>query len=100
MVKLKPGQDSVKTARAINSALNPKGMYALFSKRFVSNISSSLVMTSRIMKAFLTVMMVVAVIVIALLFPLAESATISIFGVLAGIILGGIIIMAAGPYIA
>ena len=127
MVKLKPGQDPAQTARTINSALNSKGMYALFSKRFVSNISSSLVMTARLTEAFLAVLWVIAVIVIALLFSLTfserkrefgvlraigatrkklavlvltESATISIFGALTGIILGGIIILAASPYIA
>lgn len=127
MLKLKPSQDPAQTAREINKALNSKGMYALFSKRFVSNISSSLVMVSRVIEAFLIVLWVMAVVIIALLFSLnvsergkefgvlraigatrkklalmilTESGTISIFGAIAGIILGGIIILAASPFIA
>ena len=125
MLKLKPGADSPQTAREINRSLNAKGMYALFSKKFVGNISSGLVMVSRVTEGFLAVLWVVAAIVIALLFSLSiserkrefgvlraigatrrklsamilhEAGIISAFGALAGIILGGVIILALSPY--
>lgn len=127
MIKLKPGTDTVKTARTINKALNPQGIYALFSKKFVGTISSSLVLVSRITKYFLAALWVMAVIVIALLFSLTvserrkefgilrtigatrkklafmvlnEALIVSIFGAVAGIILGGVIIPVLSPLVA
>ena len=127
MIKLKPGTDTVQTAREINKALNPQGIYALFSKKFVGTISSSLVLVSRITKYFLAALWVMAVIVIALLFSLTvnerrkefgilrtigatrkklafmvlnEALIVSIFGGVAGIILGGVIIPVLSPLVA
>ncbi|MBQ7154536.1 MAG: ABC transporter permease [Synergistaceae bacterium] len=106
MIKLKPGQDTAQIARNINKSLNSKGIYALFSKRFVGNISSGIVKVSCIMKAFLAVMWGVSVIVIILLCLLCGkrrvfmSVTTNIFGTIAGIILGGIIIMYGSGYFA
>ena len=127
MLKLKVGEDSMTTARELNRELNSLGMYALLSKKFVSNISSGLVIISRIIKYFLIILWLMAVIIIALLFSLAvserkkefgalraigvtrkkltfmilhEAFFISIFGALTGIILGALIIPAASPFIA
>jgi len=127
MLKLKAGEDSQAVARALNHELNSKGMYALFSKKFVSNISSSLVIVSKIIKYFLIILWLMAVIIIALLFSLTvserkkefavlravgatrkklifmilhEAFLISFFSALTGIILGALIIPAASPFIA
>ncbi len=127
MLKLKPGTDTAKTAREINKALNPEGMYALFSKRFVANISSALVTVSNIVKYSLIILWFIAMIITALLFSLTlserrrdnailraigatrkklsmivlnEALITGIFGALTGIILGGLIIIAGSPYIA
>ena len=127
MLKLKPGTDTTQTAREINKSLNAKGMYALFSKKFVSNISSSLLTVSRIIRYFLVMLWVMAVIIIALLFSLTvserrneygilraigatrrklaamilhEALLISVFGAVTGIILGAVIIPAFTPYAA
>ena len=127
MLKLKTGQDSQVTARELNRELNSLGMYALFSKKFVSNISSSLVIVSKIIKYFLIFLWLMAVIIIALLFSLTiserkkefgvlrsigatrkklifmilhEAFLINFFGALTGIILGALIIPASSPFIA
>ena len=124
MLKLKPGTDSVLAAREINNALNPAGMYALFSKKFVGNISSSLVTVSRIITYFLAALWIMAMIITALLFSLSanerrkesgilraigasrsklaimilhEALITGLFSAVTGIILGGIIILSAGP---
>ncbi|MBR2207440.1 MAG: ABC transporter permease [Synergistaceae bacterium] len=71
MLKLKAGEDSQATAKALNRELNSQGMYALFSKKFVSNISSTLVITAHIVKYFSVVLWLTAAIIItALLFSL------------------------------
>lgn len=126
MIKLKPGYDTSEISRSINKALNDKGMYALFSKRFVSNISSSLVLISRIVKYFLVMLWIMAVIIIALLFSLTvnerkkefgilrsigatrkrlammimnEALIISLCGSITGLIFGVIIIFSVSPFI-
>ena len=125
MIKLKPNTDPPAVARDINKALTSKGIYALASKRFVGNISSSLVTVSRVIKYFLAVLWVMAVIIIALLFSLTvserknefgilrsigasrkklaaivlnEALTISLYGAVTGIILGGVIILSGSPF--
>lgn len=127
MLKLKPGTDTAQTAREINRSLNAKGIYALFSKRFVANISSSLVNVSRVITYFLAAIWLMSAIIIALLFSLNVSSRKKEYGVLraigasriklavmilheaiitggfgavAGIILGGIIIMSGSPFVA
>ena len=127
MIKLKPNIDPPTFARTLNKSLTSKGIYALASKRFVGNISSSLVTVSRVIKYFLAVLWIMAVIIIALLFSLTvnerknefgilrsigasrlklatiilhEALTISLYGAITGIILGGIIILSGSPFIA
>ena len=126
MLKLKAGYDVPNTARIINHDLNSQGMYALFSKRFVSNISSSLVNISGVIKIFLVISWLMALIIIALLFSLTvserkhefgilrsigaarkkltfmilnEALLISTYGALTGIIISGAFIYAGGPFI-
>ncbi|MBQ7560940.1 MAG: ABC transporter permease [Synergistaceae bacterium] len=126
MIKLKPGQDSAETSRKINRELNKSGIYALFSKKFVNHISSSLVLISGIIKYFLVILWLMAIIIIALLFSLTinerkqefailraigasrkklsamilyEASLIGLYGVITGIIFGAIIIFAASPFI-
>ena len=71
MLKLKAGEDSQATAKALNRELNSQGMYALFSKKFVSNISSTLVITAHIVKYFsVALWLTAAIIITALLFSL------------------------------
>ena len=71
MLKLKAGEDSQATAKALNRELNSQGMYALFSKKFVSNISSTLVITAHIVKYFaIALWLTAAIIITALLFSL------------------------------
>ena len=126
MIKLKPGQDSAETSRKINRELNKSGIYALFSKKFVNHISSSLVLISGVIKYFLVILWLMAIIIIALLFSLTinerkqefailraigasrkklsamilyEASLIGLYGVITGIIFGAIIIFAASPFI-
>lgn len=66
MLKLKPGTDAPQTARQINKALNDKDIYALFSKRFVGNISSRLDGVSRTMRYLLGALWGVGVIIFIL----------------------------------
>ena len=66
MLKLHEGQDIQATSRALNKELNSKGMFALVSKKFVSNISSNLVRVSRITKYFLIFLWLSAFIIIVL----------------------------------
>lgn len=68
MIKLKAGQDSAEISRKINKALNKSGIYALFSKKFVNHISSNLVHISSIIKYFLVILWLGAIIIIVLLF--------------------------------
>ena len=126
MIKLKPGQDSAETSRKINRELNKSGIYALFSKKFVNHISSSLVLISGVIKYFLVILWLMAIIIIALLFSLTinerkqefailraigasrkklsamilyEASLIGLYGVITGIIFGAIILFAASPFI-
>ena len=73
MIKLKPGEDTQVTARGLNKELNSQGMYALSSKKFVSNISSNLVIVSKIIKYSFIILWLAAAIIIALLFSLSRS---------------------------
>ena len=71
MLKLKAGEDSQTTAKVLNRELNSQGMYALFSKKFVNNISSTLVITAHIVKYFsVALWLTAAIIITALLFSL------------------------------
>ncbi|MBQ7220962.1 MAG: ABC transporter permease [Synergistaceae bacterium] len=97
MVKLRPGADTTQTSRRINRSLNAKGMYALSSKKFAGNISSGLHSVSCIIRYILVILWGMAVMI--LLFLLVgrkrlniTAFLISVFGAIAGIILGAVII--------
>ena len=124
MIKLAPGYDSVKAARALNGKLNGRGIYALFSKKFVNTISSGLNLVSGLIKGFIFLVWVLAVVVIALVFAmtlgerrremgvlrvlgatrgklirlaLAEVFLICLYGSVLGTFLGGAAIAVFGP---
>ena len=50
MVKVKPGFDSTKVSKEINSKLNSDGIYALFSKRLVNQVNGNLSVISNFIK--------------------------------------------------
>nr|WP_314715928.1 ABC transporter permease [uncultured Fretibacterium sp.] len=124
MIKLAPGYDSVKAARALNGKLNGRGIYALFSKKFVNTISSGLNLVSGLIKGFILLVWILAVVVIALVFAmtlgerrremgvlrvlgatrgklirlaLAEVFLICLYGSVLGTFLGGAAIAVFGP---
>ena len=126
MVKLKPGYDSVTEAAKLNRALNGRGIYALFSKKFVNSIGSSLTAVSWIIRGSLFLLWVLAILVVALIFAmtfverkremgvlralgasrgkllrlcLAEAFLISAYGAVMGVVLGGALVVAGGPLI-
>lgn len=70
MIRLAPGYDSVEVAREINGKLNGKGIYALFSKKFVNKITSGLTVVSGLIKGIVALVWLLAVVVIALLFAM------------------------------
>lgn len=127
MIKLKPGEDSVQTAREMNRALNGHGIYALFSKKFVNAISASLKMVSWMVQGGLLLIWLLALMVIALLFTislaerrremavlralgasrgkliqivLTEAFIVSAYGAAVGVILGAAVVAAASPFVA
>lgn len=124
MIKLAPGYDSVQTAREINRRLNDKGIYALFSKKFVNRISSSLTVVSGLIRGGVALVWLLAVLVIALLFAmtlgerrremgvlrvlgatrgmllrlaLAEVSLVSLHGAIPGVLLAGLAVVVLGP---
>ena len=126
MVKLRPGYDSVAVAMVLNRELNAKGIYALFSKKFVNSIGSSLTAVSWIIRGGLFLLWALAVLVVGLIFALtlaerkqemgvlralgasrgkllrlclAEAFLISSYGAVMGIVLGGALVMAGSPMI-
>ena len=124
MLKLKPGYDSMMVAREINRSLNSKGIYALFSKKFVNSISDSLSVISWMVRGGLFLLWALAVAVVALIFSmtlaerrremgilralgasrgklvrlcLTEAFLISLYGALLGVILGGVTVAVGSP---
>ena len=61
MIKLKPASDSQVIARELNKELNPMGMYAMVSKKFVGNISSNLIKISGIIKYPLAILWLIII---------------------------------------
>lgn len=127
MLKLKPGHDSVEAAAEINRRLNTKGIYALFSKKFVNDIGSSLRTVSLIIKSSVIVLWVMSVLIVGLIFSLtlmerrnefgilrsigasrrklaalslAEVLMISVYGAVMGVILGNAAVAVGSPYVA
>ena len=68
MLKLKSGHDSVATAQEINRRFNGRGIYALFSKKFVNSIGANLAAVSWVLKGVGALVWLLAACVIALLF--------------------------------
>ncbi|PIE53860.1 MAG: ABC transporter permease [Dethiosulfovibrio peptidovorans] len=126
MIKLAPGYNSVKVAKEINKKLNDQGIYALFSKKFVNEISSNLTVVSGLIKIIIVIVWILAVVVIALLFAmtlgerkkemgilrvmgatkgklvrlaLAEVLLISLYGSVLGVLLAGATVAVTGPMV-
>ncbi|MCR4819044.1 MAG: ABC transporter permease [Fretibacterium sp.] len=126
MVKLRQGYDSVAAAVELNRTLNSKGIYALFSKKFVNSIGSSLTAVSWIIRGSLFLLWVLAILVVALIFALtfserkkemgvlralgasrskllrfclSEAFLVSAYGAALGIILGGVLVVVGSPLI-
>lgn len=124
MIKLKPGYDSIEIARKITEKYAEDGIFGMFSKKFVNNISSNLSIVTRYVKITIGLIWALAVFVIALLFSvmlnerkkemavlrtlgatkgkllrliLTESVTISFYGALLGTGLGILAIFAFSP---
>ena len=124
MVKLKPGYGSVEAAAAINKALGPNGIYALFSKKFVNSIGAGLSLISLAIRGAVGLVWLLAVAVMALLFAvslaerrremgilralgasrgklarlvLAEASLIGAYGAGVGVFLGVALVAALSP---
>lgn len=124
MIRLKPGYDSISVTRKLNEKLNESGIYALFSKKFVNDISSNLTLVSRLVQSIIVIVWILAIIVIALLFAitlnerkrelgilrslgatrgkltrlmLTEALLLSLYGTLPGTILAGAAIFLFAP---
>ncbi len=82
MLKLKPGVNSVEAASKINRLLNHKGIYALFSKKFVNSISASLITISKILSFSLIALWLLAIVIVSLIFSLSLSERKKEMGVL------------------
>ena len=82
MLKLKPGFSSTASAIEINRLLNKKGIYALFSKKFVNRISASLITISKILSFSLIALWLLAIVIVALIFSLSLSERKKEMGVL------------------
>ena len=127
MLKLKPNYDSKTCALELNKKLNSKGIYALFSKKFINNIGHSLKIVSRLISFSVIFLWILSVVIIGLIFALTfserkkefgilraigadrnkiiklclyESFMISFYGALLGIFLGIFIIAAGSPIMA
>ncbi len=71
MIKLKPGYDSTVVSKEINKKLASKGIFAMYSKKFVNEVSSNLGIVSSYIKATIVVFWVLSLMVISLLFTLS-----------------------------
>lgn len=119
MIKLKPGYDSVTVAREITAEYADEGLYGMFSKKFVNNISSNLASITNYVQVIVLVIFVLAIVIISLFFVLilnerkkemavyrvlgatrkklfnlviSESFLISIYGAFIGLLIAGIVI--------
>lgn len=126
MIKLKSGYESDKVASQITHQFADQGIFGLFSKKFVNQVSSNLMVVSSYIKITIGVIWVLAVVVIGLLFAmtlnerrkematlrvlgatkwklvrliLAESSLISLYGGLLGTMLAGLGIFVLTPII-
>ncbi len=85
MIRLKPGTDSVKMAQEINRRLGDEGIFALFSKKFVNSIASTLTMVSWFIGGGIALVWLLAVLLIALLFQVSMNERRGEIGVLRSI---------------
>ena len=126
MLKLKPGYDSTAAAIELNRHLNSQGIYALFSKKFVNSLGGSLVVISWVIIAGLAGVWLVSVIISGIIFAvtfserkrelgvlralgagrskimmicLSEAFTVSSYGALTGIFLGGLLVLVSSPFV-
>ncbi len=126
MIKLKDGYDSTEIAREITEKYSGDGIYGMFSKKFVNEISSNLIVISRYIKFIIFIILILAIIVIALVFSLSinerkkefaifrvigmtkkklatllirESFIISVFASAIGIFIGLIAIISISPIV-
>ncbi len=81
MIKLKDGYDSSKVAREITEKYSSDGIYGMFSKKFVNEISSNLIVISRYIKVIIFIILILAIIVIALVFSLSINERKKEFGI-------------------
>ncbi len=127
MIKLKAGYDPKEVAQEITNEYSDKGVYAIFSKNFVSNISSNLKVIVRFIQISVIVVWILSAAVLAAVFSmilrerkkefatlrilgaakkqirymlLKEMVTIGNFGAIIGIVLGYIFIFFYGSSIA
>ena len=126
MLKLKAGYDSSAAASEINRRLNKKGIYALFSRKFVNNIGASLKTVSLIIKSTVIFSWVLSVLIVGLIFALtlmerkkefavlrsigasrkklislcfAEVFLISVYGAFLGVVLGNAAVAVGSPFV-
>lgn len=71
MIKLKPGYDSTTVAKEINQKLGSKKIFAMYSKKFVNEVSSNLGVVSKYIQATIVVFWILSMVVISLLFTLS-----------------------------
>ncbi len=81
MIKLKDGYDSTEVAREITEKYSDDGIYGMFSKKFVNEISSNLIVISRYIKIIISIILILAIIVIALVFSLSINERKKEFGI-------------------
>ncbi len=70
MIKLEPGYDSIKFARAITSEFAKDGMFGMFSKKFVNTVSSNLNVVSSYISIIIIILWIMSVIVISMVFAM------------------------------
>ncbi len=70
MIKLNQGYDSVEVARAITKAHADEGIFAMYSKKFVNNISSNLQAIMKLVRSAIVVIWILSVIVLAMVFTM------------------------------
>lgn len=124
MIKLKPHYDSEKVAAEITEKFADEGIFGVFSKKFVNQVSSNLQVVKNYINIILLVFWVLAVAVIALLFMLSfqerkkelavlralgstrgkllgivllESLIIGVYASGLGVTLGGILVLVGTP---
>lgn len=68
LLRVKAGLDPVKVAKNITQKLSSRGIFAMFSKSFVNDLSSKLLVLSRVILAVLVILWLLALVILALSF--------------------------------